>query len=344
MAKTPLVARRYSVLRVVFRPATSDPMRWHSLVGTFVLPVVGFVSALMVATGLGDDVWAGLRVLAFLGVIVVALLLALAALFLVERERLRREYQVPLLYFVFAPKKLRRTMRSIFASAEAIGSSRAYQSGMLDNADLHGLVYAAAVSGVDWIRISAGRQHLGVGDHDGLCEDADKAVSAIESNLSAIDDDLKASAAAAERLSRRLGTPASGVVGPSPSSAPRVAPADLAIDRAARERAAAAAAAVERLRAAAHRSNARPLESGHRGSDVVAGVGAAFDEVETVTKRVLHGPEAPGSSSGVPSSALTADKEAGQTATPGEENRDRSPTAPVRKVANRIARAAKRRL
>lgn len=241
---------------------------------------MGFVLALVVATGLGDDVWAGLRILAFLGVFGVSLLLVLVVLFLVERERLRREYQVPLLYFLFAPKKLRRAMRSVFASAEAIGSSRAYQSGMLDHADLHELVYTAAVSGVDLSRISAGRQHLGIGDRDGLREDADNAALAIESNLSAIDDDLKASAAEAERLSKRLGTPASGVVRPSlsPSPAPRDTRADQTADRAAREREAVAAIAVERLRTAAQRSNSRPAESGHRGSDVVAGVAAGFDE------------------------------------------------------------------
>ena len=319
MSNTPLVARRYSVVRVVTKPATSDPMRWHSFVGTFVLPVVGFVSALMVATGLGDDVWVGLRILTFVGVIVVSLLLVLVALFFVERERLRLEYQVPLLYFVFAPKKLRRTMRSIFASAEAIGSSRAYQSGMLDNADLHDLVYAAAISGVDLIRIRAGREHLCGGDRDGLREDADKAALAIESNLSAINDDLKASAAEADRLSKKLGAPAGGFVRPSSSPAPRDA---RATDRAARDRAAAAAIAVERLRTAAQRSNARPVESGHRGSDVVAGVAAGFDEAESVTKRVLRGPQLPDSSEGVLDEASSTAADTGQTPRSAEGARD----------------------
>lgn len=327
MSNTPLVARRYSVVRVVTKPATADPMRWPSFLGTFVIPAVGFVVALVVATGLGDDVWVGLRILAFLGVFVGSLLLVLVVLLFVERERLRREYQVPLLYFVFAPKKLRRTMRSIFASAEAIGSSRAYQSGMLDNANLPELVYAAAVGGVDLVRISAGRQHLSDGDLYGLREDADKAALAIEANLSAIDDDLKASAAEAERLSKRMGIPAGGFVQPSPSLAPRDT---RAADLAARDRAAAADVAVERLRTAAHRSNARPVESGHTSSDAVAGVAAGFDEVESVTKRVLHGPELPDSPADVLSGASSAAADAGQDVerarVPGSQSRC-APTA-----------------
>ncbi len=281
---SPPVSRSFGFIRTVTRPQAKDPARPFVL-ALWILPVTGVVTAVAVAYGIGElDFVTGLITVGLLTIFLVAFVAVCVA---AEWKRRETCYRITSAEFWFSPKSVRKPMRGIFDSGEALASTSAFKAGLVDRVALHDAIFTAAESAVDAKKIRAGLRELSTsGNHD-LIKPAQSALTAIEDSLTAIEADLRQAAAEAASLSTKLpAPPPARETPPAPSRSERRD--QLREERLAEQR---RAAAVEALKASTARTAARAPAQENEITDAVSGVAAGYEEATRITHRVLHGPD-----------------------------------------------------